>query len=91
MKNEILIEYCPKCNWMLRAAWIAQELLLTFEQEIEKISLKPSLEAGVFRIFVDKIVVFDRKQFGGFAEPKIYKKLVRDVLAPDKNLGHSEK
>lgn len=25
------IDYCPGCKWMLRAAWIAQELLTTFQ------------------------------------------------------------
>ena len=37
MKYQITIEYCPKCNWMMRAAWIAQELLVTFEEEIDLI------------------------------------------------------
>ena len=30
----VVIEYCPKCRWLLRAAWIAQELLTTFENEL---------------------------------------------------------
>jgi selenoprotein W-related protein len=87
---EITVEYCPKCNWMMRAAWIAQEILYTFEAEIEKVSLKPSSESGSFRIWAGEQLIFDRKENGGFAEPKIYKQLIRDVIAPDKNLGHSE-
>src|SRR5688500_5080107 len=31
MKPIITIEYCPKCGWMLRAAYFAQELLTTFQ------------------------------------------------------------
>lgn len=28
------IEYCTQCRWLLRAAWMAQELLTTFEAEL---------------------------------------------------------
>ena len=90
-KFHIIIEYCPKCNWMLRAAWIGQELLVTFENELSMVSLKPSEKSGNFLILVNDKVVFDRKLFGGFAEPKVIKQLVRDEIAPDKNLGHSDK
>jgi selenoprotein W-related protein len=89
-KQEITITYCPKCNWLMRAAWIAQELLTTFENEIEKVSLKPADTAGVFSISVGEKVVFDRKTNGGFAEPKVYKQLIRDTIAPNKDLGHSD-
>ncbi|HLO43721.1 MAG TPA: SelT/SelW/SelH family protein [Leadbetterella sp.] len=91
MKYQITVEYCPKCNWMLRAAWIAQELLVTFENELELISLKPSPNSGSFIIYVGEKIVFDRKTHGGFAEPKVLKQLIRDHIAPDKNLGHSDK
>ena len=29
-KPEIVIIYCTQCQWLLRAAWLAQELLSTF-------------------------------------------------------------
>ncbi|MES3037647.1 MAG: Rdx family protein, partial [Bdellovibrionota bacterium] len=29
-KPSIRITYCTQCSWMLRAAWMAQELLSTF-------------------------------------------------------------
>ncbi|MCP9769839.1 SelT/SelW/SelH family protein [Lacihabitans sp. LS3-19] len=91
MKYHLTIEYCPKCNWMLRAAWMAQEFLSTFDGELEMVSLKPSENAGSFLIFIDKQIVFDRKSYGGFAEPKVLKQLIRDKIAPEKNLGHAEK
>jgi hypothetical protein len=28
------IQYCTGCRWMLRSAWLAQELLSTFEKEV---------------------------------------------------------
>ncbi len=89
-KYEITIEYCPKCNWMLRAAWLAQEILVTFENELEKVSLKPSAHAGIFMIKIGDYILFDRKTNGGFAEPKVYKQLIRDYIAPGKSLGHSD-
>ena len=32
-KPEIVITYCTQCQWLLRAAWLAQELLSTFAEE----------------------------------------------------------
>jgi selenoprotein W-related protein len=34
LNNRIEIRYCTQCRWLLRAAWMAQELLTTFDQEI---------------------------------------------------------
>ena len=41
-KPDITIEYCTGCRWMLRSAWIAQELLTTFRMEINSVTLLPS-------------------------------------------------
>ena len=41
----IEIEYCTKCRWLLRASWIAQELLSTFSVEIRGVTLIPVHEA----------------------------------------------
>ena len=46
MKPVITIEYCPKCHWMLRAAYMAQELLTTFADELKGVLLQPSEIAG---------------------------------------------
>ncbi|HVK46197.1 MAG TPA: SelT/SelW/SelH family protein [Pseudobacter sp.] len=91
MLPTITIEYCPKCNWLLRAAWMAQEFLVTFEGAVRAVTLVPSEVSGRYTIFVNEEIVFDRKQHGGFAEIKELKQLVRDVVAPDKDLGHSDK
>ena len=40
-KPRVEIRYCVKCRWMLRAAWLAQELLSTFEEEIGGVALVP--------------------------------------------------
>ncbi len=33
--------YCTQCHWMLRAAWMAQELLSTFAAELREVALRP--------------------------------------------------
>ena len=91
MKPTITIEYCPKCGWLLRSAWMAQELLTTFQDELGQVSLKPSEIGGVFKIWLSEKVIYDRKTAGHFPEAKELKQLVRDLIAPEMNLGHSDK
>ncbi len=91
MKPTITIHYCPKCNWLLRAAYMAQEFLTTFNDDVHGVMLQPSDINGRFTVLVDHQIVFDRKQFGGFIEIKQMKQLVRDQVNPTKNLGHADK
>jgi selenoprotein W-related protein len=84
------IEYCTQCRWLLRAAWMAQELLTTFEQELGEIALLPGRDA-VFTVRVNGEVLWSRKQQGRFPEMKELKQLVRDRIAPAKDLGHSDR
>lgn len=91
MKPLITIEYCPKCHWLLRAAYMAQELLTTFEDDLHGITLVPSEISGRFTISIDNGVLFDRKREGRFPEIKELKQMVRDIVQPGKNLGHSDK
>lgn len=91
MKPTVAIEYCPKCGWMLRAAYMAQELLSTFTDEVHGVLLKPSETGGAYIITINEVVVFDRKEEGRFPEIKELKQIVRDVVSPDKSLGHSDK
>lgn len=91
MKPAITIEYCPKCHWLLRAAYMAQELLTTFEGDVQSVTLQPSEVGGRYIISINGNIIFDRKVFGGFPEIKELKQLVRDVVNPEKNLGHSDK
>ncbi|MBB1283736.1 SelT/SelW/SelH family protein [Flavisolibacter sp. BT320] len=91
MKPIVTIEYCPKCGWLLRAAYMAQELLTTFTDELQGVTLKPAEVAGRYSITVKDTMVFDRKEHGGFADIKEIKQRVRDVVSPDKSLGHSDK
>lgn len=91
LKPTITITYCPKCGWLLRAAYMAQELLSTFTDEIGGVMLQPAEVGGAYVISIDDVVVFDRKEQGRFPEIKELKQLVRDVVSPEKSLGHSDK
>ncbi|HVS93890.1 MAG TPA: SelT/SelW/SelH family protein [Mucilaginibacter sp.] len=91
MKTIITIEYCPKCNWLLRAAYMAQEFLTTFADELYGVTLHPSETGGRYTISVDNEIIFDRKVFGGFPEIKELKQLLRDKISPGKSLGHSDR
>ena len=90
MKPTITIEYCPKCHWLLRAAYMAQELLTTFEEDLYGITLQPSEIAGRYSIRLNDVILFDRKLQGRFPEIKELKQLVRDKVNPGKSLGHSD-
>ena len=88
--NKITIIYCPGCRWLTRASWMAQELLITFEQEITELSLKPSPQAGTFQVLLNGNLVHCRKANSGFPELKILKRQIRDLITPHKSLGHSD-
>ena len=89
-KPVITIEYCTQCRWLLRAAYFAQELLTTFEQETGGVMLVPGI-SGVFDVRVEGAVVWSRAEKNGFPDIKELKQIIRDRIAPEKSLGHSEK
>jgi selenoprotein W-related protein len=76
---------------MLRAAEMAQELLTTFSDEIKGVLLEPSETNGTYIIYVDDDILFDKKSKNRFLEIKELKQLLRDLVAPEKHLGHSDK
>jgi selenoprotein W-related protein len=88
--GRVAITYCTQCQWLLRAAWMAQELLGTFGQELGEVALVPGT-GGIFRITVDDDLIWDRKEQGGFPDITVLKQLVRDRVAPDRDLGHSDR
>ncbi|MDN2580040.1 SelT/SelW/SelH family protein [Aquibium sp. ELW1220] len=90
MKPVIRITYCTQCQWLLRAAWMAQELLSTFGADIGEVALVPGT-GGVFEIACDGVMIWERKRDGGFPEAKVLKQKVRDVVWPERDLGHSDR
>jgi selenoprotein W-related protein len=68
---------------------MAQELLTTFEGELGEVALVPGT-GGVFVIRLDGDVLWDRSE-QGFPELPQIKQLLRDRIAPDRDLGHSDR
>ena len=88
------IEYCAQCGFLPRAAWLAQELLTTFASEIRELALVPG-KGGILEVRVDGEVVYNRAESSedraGFVDPKTLKQRVRDLVAPGRSLGHSDR
>ena len=90
MNGRVEIHYCTQCHWLLRATWMAQELLTTFDQEISELVLVPK-RGGIFEVRVDSTLVWSRADKGRFPDMKELKQLIRDKIAPEKSLGHSDR
>ena len=89
-RPRIRIHYCTQCHWLLRAAWMAQELLSTFGTDLGEVALVPGT-GGTFRVEVGEALIWERKRDGGFPDAKVLKQRVRDVLDPGRDLGHSDR
>lgn len=90
MKPKVSITYCTQCQWLLRAAWMAQELLQTFGDDLGEVALAPGT-GGIFVVAIDGEIIWDRKAREGFPEAKVLKQLVRDRIDPARDLGHSDR
>ena len=89
-KPKLAITYCTQCNWLLRATWMAQEVLSTFSLEIGAVTLVPDT-GGIFEIRLDDQLIWERKRDGGFPDVKQLKQMVRDRIDPDRDLGHIDR
>ena len=73
---KVSLTYCSRCNWMLRSAWLAQELLTTFNGTVAAVELVPNHEGtGVFAVTAStasstSVVVWSRRDEGRFPEAK---------------------
>jgi selenoprotein W-related protein len=86
----VSILYCRQCRWMMRAAWLAQEILTTFSENIGEVALQPG-SGGVLEIRLNDELIFSRKESSRFPEAKEIKQLIRDRIDPDRDLGHSDR
>ncbi|GAA5218454.1 SelT/SelW/SelH family protein [Corallincola platygyrae] len=87
---KVEIRYCPRCRWLMRAGWVAQELLTTFDEELDSVAIGPG-DKGQFDIWLNGELIWCRKDKGGFPELKPLKQLIRDRVAPARDLGHSDR
>jgi selenoprotein W-related protein len=86
----IEISYCTQCRWLLRAGWVAQELLSTFSEELGEVALVPG-RGGVFDVRLDGELLFSRAEQQRFPEAAELKQLVRDRIDPARDLGHIDR
>ena len=86
----VSILYCRQCRWLMRAAWLAQEILTTFSEDIGEVALQPG-NGGVLEIRLNDEPIFSRKESGRFPEAKEIKQLIRDRIDPERDLGHSDR
>ena len=84
------IRYCTQCRWLPRATWLAQELLVTFGDRVREVALVPG-SGGIFEVRAGDELVWSRRDRGRFPELSELKQLLRDRIAPDMDLGHSDK
>src|SRR5439155_18731437 len=66
--------------WLLRAAWMAEELLMTFEAELGEVALVPGT-GGIFDVRLDRETIWLRRAQAGFPELAALRRMVRDRVA----------
>jgi selenoprotein W-related protein len=64
--------------------------MTTYSTEMGELGLVPGT-GGVFEIRIDDDTVWCRADKGGFPEVKELKQIVRDRIAPGRDLGHSDR
>jgi selenoprotein W-related protein len=89
-RARVEIVYCTQCRWLLRAAWLAQELLSSFQEDLSEVALVPGT-GGIFEVRIDGAVVWSRASDGGFPDAAELKRRVRDVIDPGRDLGHADR
>lgn len=67
---------------------MGQELLSTFAEELGSVTLIPDDTGGVFEVRLNDTLIWSRSDAGRFPEIKELKQLVRDNIAPGRDLGH---
>jgi selenoprotein W-related protein len=70
---------------------MGQELLSTFAAELGSVTLIPDDTGGVFEVRLDDKLIWSRAEKGRFPEIKELKQIVRDQIAPERDLGHVDK
>ena len=81
------ITYCSRCKFLLRASWLAQEFLTTFESELDEVALRPA-SGGIFEVRLNGEVIASNADGGAMPDPAQVKRLLRDRIAPGRQIGH---
>jgi selenoprotein W-related protein len=83
----IEITYCTQCKFGLRAAWLAQELLSTFEKALGEVALVPG-SGGIFEVALDGQTIATNRETKRLPEAGEVKRLLRNLIAPGRTIGH---
>jgi len=86
-KPRVEIEYCTQCGFLLRAAWIAQELLSSFPEELGEVALRPE-SGGHFIVRLERGTIFSGREQGRFPESKELNLALAARIAPGRRFGH---
>jgi selenoprotein W-related protein len=81
------ITYCTKCRFLLRAAWMAEELLTTFGAELGEVALRPG-SGGIFEVALNGTVVATNSDHAPMPDPADVKRAIRDRISPSRKIGH---
>ena len=87
MAPRVEIRYCTQCRFLLRAAWLAQELLSTFETELGEVALVPG-SGGIFEVTLDGETVATNRETKRMPDAAEVKRLLWDRIAPKRKIGH---
>ena len=82
------ITYCTRCKFLLRAAWLAQELLATFEADLLEVALRPGA-GGIFEVRLDGETIATNREGGAMPDAADVKRFLRDRIAPGRKIGHA--
>lgn len=74
----------------MRSSWIAQEVLSSFDEELSEVSPIPGT-GGIFEIKLNHKLIWSLSDERRFPDIKELKKLIRDQIAPEKSLGHTDR
>ena len=85
--GRVEITYCTRCKFLLRAAWLAQELLTTFESELSEVALRPG-SGGIFEVSLDGEAIVSNANSGSMPDAAEVKRLLRNRIAPGRRIGH---
>ncbi|HEY5625789.1 MAG TPA: SelT/SelW/SelH family protein [Dehalococcoidia bacterium] len=83
----IEITYCTKCRFLLRASWMAQELLTTFGDDLGEVAIVPGA-GGIFEVTLGGEVIATNRETKQMPDPAAVKRAIRDRIAPDRKIGH---
>ena len=72
---------------MLRAAYLAQELLTSFEKELGEVALVPG-SGGIFEVRLDGETLATNRGTKVMPEAGEVKRLLRDRISPGRTIGH---